>query len=116
MKVTFRGACALLAGLILFTGSASAVTDTDLKNALVDDPTTLANVTSLAVDAGVPSTSAADVDPGFPSQITVLSAYLTGGTTVLPTKGGSFVALSSGDLFHPAEFGDVDYGTTGAPD
>jgi len=116
MKVTFRGACALLAGLILFTGSANAVTDTDLKNALVDDPTTLANVTSLTVDAGVLSTSAADVDPGFPSQITVLSALLPGGTTVLPTRGGSFVALSSGDLFHPAEFGDVDYGTVGAPD
>jgi len=113
MRVVFRGANALLAGLIALTGSASAVTDTDLRNALVDDPTTLANVTSLTVDAGVLSTSAADVDPGFPSQITVLSAYLPGGTSVLPTKGGSFVALSSGDLFHPAEFGDVDYGTVG---
>ena len=116
MKTIFRGACALLTGLIVLSGSAGAVTDTDLKNALVDDPTTLASVTALTVDAGVLSSSAADVDPGFPSQITVLSAYLPGGTTVRPTRGGSFVALSSGDLFHPAEFGDVDYGTAGELD
>ncbi|MCI0655748.1 MAG: choice-of-anchor L domain-containing protein [Acidobacteria bacterium] len=116
MRLMFRGAGTFLAGLIALNGSAGAVTDSDLKDALVDDATTLANVTALTVDAGVLSTSAADVDPGFPSQITVLSAYLPGGASVLPTKGGSFVALSSGDLFHPAEFGDVDYGTVGDPD
>jgi len=116
MKSMLRGASALVALLIAFGGSAGAVTDTDLKNALVDDPTTLANVTALTVGAGVLSTAPADVDPDSPSQITVLSAYLPGGTTVLPTRGGSFVALSSGDLFHPAEFGDVDYGTVGAAD
>ena len=116
MRVIFRGACGLFACLVAFSGSARGVTETDLKNALVDDPTTLANVTSLTVDAGVLSTSTADVDPGFPSQITVLGSYLPGGTAVLPTRGGSFVALSSGDLFHPAEFGDVDYGTAGEAD
>lgn len=102
-----------LLGLLAAAPPALAVSTTDLKTALVDDATTLANVTSLTVDAGVLSTAAADTNPGFPSQITVLSAYLPGGTTVLPTKGGSFVALSSGDLFVPGEASDVDYGTVG---
>jgi hypothetical protein len=107
-----------LSVLLIFaaSGLARAVTTTDLRDALVDDPTTLANVTSLTVSAGVLSSAAPDVDPGSPSQITVLSRYLPGSGVVVPTKGSSFVALSSGDLFNPAEAGDVDYGASGSPD
>ena len=115
MKALTRAVC-FIAALFSLAAPALAVSTTDLTNALVDDPTTLANVTGLTVDAGALSSAAADVNPGFPSQITVLSSYLPGSATVGPTKGGSFVALSSGDLFNPAEFGDVDYGTVGAAD